>query len=577
MNPLGLTSITQIKILGDIDKSLLIPANEFLALQKSGVYKENKVPLGANATEVYYATINGEEVIYQRGTNEIYVIADVDNFGFAILHYILNNVTLAVEPVDSLPLIKLFNFHKEVLQMNDSTQLKKLQQMALQKRSAVAEQPGTEAGLAPMTFSGAPQENVTLSGGITPKGTANEKSVAMFAKLYGHVDGYICGTGPQISMSLRKTKAKDKTGGKDTYNFNIIPVQSKPSKIVRILLALPKGCCMKDGQPATPAEINEGNFDFDKDQTDLVYLAVRNETAIAYIGSLGKALPEYGPTHGEKKHYSAEDILGNKENVGFVEMVYRQNKRKDRKQGEDVIMSLKPTKRRSLFRQGNHVPLKLVKHISTECKTAEDAMKINQIAFGYWDKKANGSNESRLNIALNNTSSLLFKRQYEIVNADGKKEKVDGIGSAFFMEGTSVKLADGAAIPKMNPSYVPWYVVAKRGEGDPVTEPLTQIAYKEEVISKNGKPRYVNKYLTLAENSGDKEYEEYRPFLNTVKKYLSDDELHTLGKERKRNVPGSKSFSPEADAAFLNLLHTNSNLAEDVNKIFEQHAMEQLM
>lgn len=565
MNPLNLKSFNEIQILGEVTDLTLIPEEEFFALQKNDIYKENSIPLGSNAQVVFYGKLFGQNAIIEQGNQDLYIITNVENFGMALLHYILDNVNLEIELSNTLPLKKIFNIHKEVLSMAGS-----LREMINQGKAGAPPQ-GTNNGQQFDYYNEQTQQET--GGGIVQKKAVDLTKLTYFTRRYGYVLGYVCNVGPAISMTLKKTKVKNKTTNQEDINYNVVATQSKPSKVIRVLTAIPKGSCFKNGMPATPDDIYNGDIDFNEDDKDLIYFSWKPETAIAYIGALGKALPEYGPTHGARDHYKAEDILDNKPDVGFVEIVTRQNKRKDRKQGEDLIWSLKSTKRRTLFTPGNFIPLKIVKHIPTKCATAADAMNINKIAFSHWTKRVANSNESRLELALNHTSSLIFKREYVI--GEGKDaKKVEGIGSVYFMESDTIKLGD-SEVPRVQPSYIPWYTITKRGE-TPVTSPVTMIANKIESTSKEKKTvRYVNDYLTI-ESVTESGYKEYKPFLNYVERCMTIDELKALAKERKRAVPGGGSWDPNTKTSYQSFIH-KSAVANDVEAIVHRYSKNQVL
>lgn len=568
MKPLDIKSMEQFEILGEAHDIPTMDADEYFALQKQGIYKEDVIPLGKNTYEILYGKIDGEEVLIERGNTDVYIIGEAENFGIAMLHYVYNNVSLEMVPESTLPLRKIFNTHiRRLCQMSNSN-ASSLRAMMLDA------QPNT-AGTVAAAQQTPPMEEPGYGSGITPKKAVDMKRLAYFTRKYGYVLGYICNVSPAITMSFKKLKVNDNPTGTNTDRYDIIAKQSKPSKIVRVLVAIPRGCCMKNNNLASPEAIYTGDIDFDDTATDLVYLRWQPETAISYIGALGKALPEYGPTHGEKEHFSPEDILNNNPKVGFVEIVTRRNKRKDRTQGDDFIWSLKSSKRRCLFTPGNYIPLKLVNHVSTACRTADEAYQINKTAFSHWSKKAAHSNDSKLDLALSHTSSLIFMRQYELQDGEGTKT-VDGIGSVYFMESDSIKLSDGVEVPRMPLSYVPWYSIARRGEKAPATSPVTMIAAKKEVISeKSKKTRFVNDYTTI-ESVDTAAYKEYRDFLREVERCMTIDELKSLVKERKRSTPGSTVWDANIRTSYTSLIRKDS-VMEDVEAIMNRYSRDQVL
>lgn len=572
MNPLSIKSFKQFEILGEAKDLQTMDADEFFVLQNKGISKEDVIPLGKNTHEMLYGRIGGEEVLIEKGDQDVYILCEAENFGLAMLHYVYNNVSLELVLCNNLPLRQIFNTHMRRF-FSMSTDMKPSNTMSL-RSMMLSENGANPAQSTPATFQTA-MEEPTPSGGITPKKVVDMKRLAYFTRKYGYVIGYICNVGPAITMSFKKTKVNDTSTGINTDRYDIVAKQSKPSKVLRVLVALPRGCCMKNGSPAFPEDINNGDIDFDETATDLVYFRWKVDTAISYIGALGKALPEYGPTHGEKEHYSPEDILNANSKVGFVEIVTRKNKRKERTQGEEFIWSLKSNKRRCLFTPGNYIPLKIVNHIPTTCRNADEAYKVNQIAFSHWSKKAPKSNDSKLDLALSHTSSLIFMRQYELQDGEGTKT-VDGIGSVYFMESDTIKLKDGVEVPRAPLSYVPWYVITRRGEKAPATTPVTMIASKKEAFSeKSKKTRYVNDYTTIDEVD-TQAYKEYRDIIREVGHCMTTDELKSLGKERKRSVPGSASWDANIRTSYTSLIRKDS-VIEDVEAIMNRYSRDQVL
>lgn len=571
MNVLEFKSLNQVELLGDVKGFDFIDADEFFALQKNSIYRHNSLPIGKGVNKISYARVDGEDVIVQFGDGLFYMIANTDNFGIAYLSFVWDTVTLVVEPFEYLPLRKLIYLQKEVLVMS-TQQTNTLREMLKQQQEA-------GGGAIPFTqqdagingtpdMQGTPNPAPTTGGGMTTKSAVQDSMRTSFARAYGFVMGYICKTGPYTTMQLKKTPDKSTATEKTANKYTVQAVQSKPSKYTHVLVGLPRGCCMKDGAPATPADIQAGNVDFNQQEKEPMYFVWHHDTAVAYIGALGKALPEYAPTHtSSKTHHSAEDIINNKSGIGFVEVIARRNRRSDRNNSSEYLWSLKSTLRRTLFMPGNFIPLKLITHISTECTTAEQAYNLNQIAFSGWDRKQKDSAESKLDLALSHVSSQIFKREYTL--ADGKVD--DAIGSVFFMESDSMKVGD-VDVPRIPLSYVPWHAMTQKGKTAPPTEPLKEIARKDKVKTQKGNDVYRFAYITAADSLDHKEYKEYKAFYrDCVTKCMTEDEFKAMATTtRKSRTPGSDRWDPSINASFQALLN-NSTVQDDTNAILNRY------
>lgn len=433
--------------------------------------------------------------------------------------------------------------------------------------------------------------------GMASVGNASKSQIKSLATACGYVFGYIAPLGPQLRMQLKKTtKKKTETTPAET-TYSIVATEAKPTKPLRVLAALPKGICMKDGRPASPEEIFNCNIDYNGSDTDLAYFCWQNDTAVAYIGAVGNQLPEYAPTHtGDKQHYSPKDILANKvPNMGYVQIVSRQSKNLTIANGDDIKWSLKSTARRTLYTPNNFVPLKQLEHISTKCNSVEDARKLNNIAFGSLGLSTiKGSSTTRLQLAFNECPQVIYKRKYTIVE-DGNETVEEGIGSIYFMYGetdtgeidTHEKDEKGNPIMatktygKTQLSYIPWYATSAKGSS-PETKTVTQIVNKDFQANKSNPnvKRPKNIYIELAKTYGDNKYNkiwnQYKPFIDLIAPCISIDELKNMKtRDNKRNNTANAAWSADIQQSFLKLTK-NETVMSDHEALAQKYATDQL-
>lgn len=580
-----------LQIIAEYPLSNAIPERDYFLQQEKGDNLEKYYPLGYGADKVYLAELNGKKLLLQKGKSDFYLITDVHNFGFSLVHYILHTDNRKVRLSDSLPIQQLFHY-KEEFDMA-TTALERLNRMGLNARlgegdtevSYDAVQNGQQ--VQPM------QQQPMQGTGITTSSKVDTTQLKELATAFGYIIGYISPNGPQLRMQLRKTTTKKQDSSK-TESYSIVAVESKPSKATRVLAALPKGICMKGGQLASATEIQSGDFDFDSDNTDLAYFCWQEKTAIAYIGVLGKRLPEYAPTHTDSKsHPDPRDILMNKvDNLGYVQIVARENKKKDKTSDNLYNWYLKSTARRSLYTPKNFLPLKQFEHISIECKTEEDVYRLNEIAFGSLNNKVRDGENNRLDTACTHCPQLIFKRNYELMQ-DGQKTVVkDAICSSFFMVGekmevkTKVKNAEGKEedvvreYPKASLTYIPWHATNIKGI-TPEAKPVTQILNKNKEITKQGSTRFKNIAIEFERTYGDNKYSKYwKPyenFIKTIAPCISVDGLKSLtAKDNNRKQFNQKPWSKDIENSFL-LLTKHKDVVADHDAIVQNFSKEALI
>ncbi len=583
MNPLDFKNLDDIKILSKYALNNVLPEKEYFTMQDSGKDMSDFIPLGENIDKIHIGSFQGENLIIQQGKSDIYLITDVNKFGFSMVHYILQHDNKKVTLSNSLPIKQLFT-NKEVSFMNNTNvgNLAGLAKLNLNSQVGSQQQESyqaTQPVAAQQPAYVAPPVN-QVGTGMAHSSNVSRSQIATVARAFGYVIGYITQTGPQIKMKLAKTSTKKQGSSTAEVSYSIQAVESKPSKPIRVLAALPKGICMKEGRPASADEIYSCNIDFNDKDTDLAYFSWKQHTAVAFIGAVGKALPEFAPTHNDARaHYNPKDILENKVNMGYVEIVSRENRRRDRGNGEDYLWSLKSTARRSLFTPNNYLPLKQFQHIPIKCSNDLDAYNLNKIAFGGLDKKVPHTSVTRLETAYSECPQTIYKREY-VLTEDGKEVKKDGIGSIYFMAGESDKVGD-TEHPKSVLNYTPWYATAEKGK-TAETKPVTRIVNKVEKASKSDptKVSLRNVYITFAADYGvgahKGEWKQYESFIRYIEPCISVDEIKALtSKDSSRGVIGGQQWSTDIQNSFLKLAKS-SEVMSDHEAVAQKYSRDQL-
>lgn len=527
-----------------------LPAAQYFEWRNANGDLGDNLPLPEGIPYWNDGTVKGAECLVGQTDTDLFVIAEDRNFGLGLFHYVYENEERTGWRYSyTLPQRKLTNERRTVIMpgtMND-----------------VAAKLG--GGLGSLQFGGNPQEMMNPGDGAHyagANGPANKESIAAVAKKLGYVAGYVMGSAPAVTMAMTKTNKK---GEPDSYS--IIAKESKPSRPIAVLLALPSRCVMRGGSMAMPSEIKNGTVDFNSigDQ-EMIYQTFSLNAAIAYISALGGQLPEYQPTvNGAGKQWSADEIVYNHPNVSYVcvHATKKSNTASNAKKKRTEIpgpyrFHLKTTSpRRSLFTQYNHVCLRALRHISINCKTEEDAKTVNEAAFASWQYRhiAGKEQTTMLEEAINNCPSTIWEKEYNI-----NGEQVKSIGSAYFMVGAAENhvAPDGKAVPIAHQQlkYVPWYVTGKDRNNAAV--PVTQIVMRKETVSKSqvdGAPKNVrwttDPIVYKEETKNDPLFRPYASFLTMAKDmgFLREDTLIKMSGRSRRSAARSYELdSEQADA-----------------------------
>lgn len=371
--------------------------------------------------------------------------------------------------------------------------------------------------------------------------TAKILNIQQEALCRSYVYGYIMNNAPQTTMFM--TNKKSKENGTVTIGAK----ESKPSRVLRVLMAIPQKCIYRSGRMGTPSDIRNGTVDFDNESNDLFKMAYDVNAATQYINALGGLIPEYaptalGPTVSKNKQWSPEAILSHAPNVSYVRI--RPSVRKNAGENDPdrfrFHLAVLNAPRQSLYSQYNICCMRAVEHVPVECNTEEQAYKLNEIAFGVWRYRYKaGDTRSSFGIACDECPSTIWEQNYTI---DG--QTVSGIGSAFFMAGQEQTNKAGEQIVAADITYFPWYMTGALKPD--VGVPLKQLAYREfrPAGGTRQKDTMVTKSVQYANDPDNALFAPYRTFVENIIKegFIGADALQSLGR-RSSSTGKTKSFA----------------------------------
>ena len=339
---------------------------------------------------------------------------------------------------------------------------------------------------------------------------------------------------------------------------NIVAKESKPSRCLAVMLALPANCVMRNGSLAAPADIQAGAVEYGSAGKDeMLSQAFPVAAAIAYISALGGRLPEYAPFVSDaREQWSAEDIISGKPEVSFVYVHATENRSRTSSSQERFRFNLKTSSgRRSLYTEKNHVCLRALEHVSTKCNSDEDAYNLNEMAFGAWRyRKKKDEPENALQKAFAACPSQIWKTTYTV-----NGEQKDGIGSCFFMNGSSVKSESGESIAQRPLTYMPWY---PSGDQRPTVPSRVDRLVRREFQPATGdtKERMVTKPVLYKEKPSDPLFRSYAKFVDFVedKGFISHDKLVSLGSRATKSKTRSLQLTPDQKSSLEYFLRSEA-------------------
>lgn len=513
-------NVNDIEVLSTESDMFCIPEELFFRDREAGIVRPNTLPLPNGVEKWMRGKYQGENVHFARKDDTLYLLADTTIFGYCLFKLVSSPDNTNTFKVAYQGGNRIIVGNNERRQFNMPANL---QEVTARYQSGVQNlNLGNPApAMAPTTES--------ISRNVDVRRLHSE------IVAHGYVAGYVMGNAPALTMNLNRKKAKD-----GTVTANIVAKESKPSRCLAVLMALPANCVQRNGMLATPTDIQAGLVDYTDGNSEMIYQSFTVNAAIGYITAAGGRLPEYAPTvSGSNKQWSVEDILSEKPEVSFVYVHASENKSRNSRNHDQFRFSLKTTSgRRSLYTQGNIVCLRALEHTSVKCSSDADAYRLNEIAFGAWRyRKKKSEVENALQRAMSACPSQIWNAKYEV---DGKT--VEGIGSAFFMSGASVKSESGENIPQKPLTYFPWWQTGDlRAEMPSRVDRIVKRTLRE--ATSEHKEGMITDAVLYREDPNNSLFRGYQKFVDFITNtgFISRDKLVTLGTRASKSR--SKSFS----------------------------------
>ena len=379
--------------------------------REEGILRPNTIPLPDGVDRWMRALYQGEEVHVARTGDTLYILADTTIFGYCLFKLVSvpdNDTTFKVAYQGGNRIISserrnviMAQTMSEIIGQYQAGQVNPINLGGMQNYAPAAPQQAPVAG-----------EGVTR--GMDVNRLHREISVRSY------VAGYVMNNAPQLTLSVNRKKAQD-----GTVTANIVAKESKPSRCLAVLMALPANYVMHNRALASPEEIRSGMVDPNDKPIEMIYEAFSVTAAIGYINAVGGRIPEYAPTAvGAPNHWTIEDIVSGNPDVTYVTVRATENRSRKSRSNEQFRFSLKSTSgRKSLYTQENVVWLRAVKHSPTKCTTVEDEYRLNEMAFGAMRyRHTKDSPESSLQKAMRDCPSQIWNAKYTI---DGKEVDVN--------------------------------------------------------------------------------------------------------------------------------------------------------
>lgn len=499
------------------------------------------------------ASVNGVDVLAGTSGKDLFIIADDVKSGLTLFHYVYNTDSGGGYKFSSTLPTRVIQTERSIKFMQGNQSL-----------AEFARQSGANRGLSSMNLGG--EQPMQSVGGDGISTTVDVRRLQREAVAKSYVFGYIMGSAPATTLALSRKKQKEQD---DVYT--IVAKESKPSRCLSVLMALPKRCVSKAGNMASPADIMSGMVDFNTTSADeMWYQAFPVNAAISYISALGGRLPEYAPNVSDaKQQWSSEDILSGKPEVTFVRVHATENKNRTGKSQERFRFSLKTTStRRSLYTQDNHICLRALEHMPLKCTTEEEAYALNEAAFGAWRyRKPKTETKDGLTKAITECPSQIWRKQYTI-----NGETIDGIGSAFFMAGNEEKNESGEPIMKHQLSYFPWY---QTGSLRPATPSRVDQLVKRTLRPAEGdkKERMITSPVLWKDNPNHPMFRGYSRFVDKVLSagYLREDKLKAMGGRATKARRQAQTLSADQMTSLKQFLRLES-VESDIQAVQDEAA-----
>lgn len=499
-------------VLGPNRNLNVIPEVQFFALRDQGAGLGNSIPLPERISCWNDGVVKGESVLIGVAKPDLYMIADDERLGLTLFHYVYDREDGSrLRYCDTLPTRTIQTERSmKIMSMNQQTLLGMVR---------------GQGAASPMNLSGNTQSSVPAPAAVGDgvSGAVSVSRIQREALATSYVSGYIMGSAPAITLAMSRRKVKD-----SAPTFDIVAKESKPSRCLSVLIAMPARCCKKGGSMASPTDIMAGMVDFSTGGDEMVYQAFPVKAALSYIAALGGSMAEYAPHVSDmNKQWSAEAILSQHADVSFVRVHATENKSGKGNVNERFRFSLRTTSsRRSLYTPKNIVCLRALEHMPIKCTSEEDAYKLNEAAFGGWRyRKPKTETENALEKAFHNCPDQIWEKTYTI---DG--EKITGIGSAFFMVGPQEKNSGGVDTMRRDLSYYPWWQTGSLRQESP-TQVKQMVKRVLQPAENKKKERMVTLPILYKEKPDAECFKQYGAFVRyiTTTGYITQDQLVALG------------------------------------------------
>lgn len=473
------------------------------------------------------AEYKGEPCHFARKDDTIWLVIDTTRFGYCMFKKVCRDE-------DGTTFKAAYRGGERIIAKERSQVIMPTSLNELARRYA-----GPQNQVPQMNLNANPAPMQPVSGeGVSQVVEARRLHSEMLTRAY--LAGYVMANAPALTMSVTRKRAAD-----GTTTANIVAKQSKPSRCLSVMMALPANCVQRNGVLANPSDIAAGLVDYSSDRDEMLYQPMSVSAAIGYISAMGGRIAEYAPHVSDaKEQWSASDILSGKPEVSFVYVKPTENKSKNSRSQDQFRFSLKTTSpRKSLYTPKNHVCLRALEHTSVKCDSEKRAYELNEIAFGAMRyRKKKDETENALQRAMRDCPSQIWTKTYDI---DG--EKKEGIGSAFFMAGQSIKSAAGEEIVARPLTYVPWdQTGGARGSvvGDRVESIVLRVFRPAEGDKKEN---MVTRPILYRESPNDPAFRGYARFVDFITStgFISRENLVTLGSRSSKSKTRSMEMTPE--------------------------------
>lgn len=526
----------------------VLPENDYFQKQQSGEDVSHILPLPEHMEQWHIGRFDTGDVLFGVANDQLFVIANSTKFGFALFTFTSrSDLGQGVYRPDNLRAVKQLTKFEEEKQMsiadlvNNAQQYPQVNPMSFQPSMNQAYQPSVQPSVQP---------NQGITDNQMRRRLINE------AMTRAYVYGYVMRSAPGISM---KTVTRVRKAGKE---YEIKAVESRPSGMQLVLMALPTRCVFRGGSLVTASEVLAGRVDFEDERLkgSMTYEAFDPNAAIAYIGALGNKIPEYGPNVSDvKTQWSAQDILNGKPEVSFVTATPVKSSKSSK-----VKFTLRSS-RGCLFTQKNIMCLKAAEHISTDVKSDKDAYDVNMAAFGRWDcNKLRNQNITQFRAAAEHCPSTIWETTYTLSDENGNEREVKGYGSVFFMNGSTGKADDtGENVVKTSPTFYPWYISnAEKKDMAPI--PVERIIKRVPKTTADGKPTVAAEYVLWKDNPKHPMFKPYASFADSIvnNHYVNNERLTSLGSRASAKEKKAYVLSDTALADFKSWLENEDVMSE---------------